>query len=190
MTEELLLIHYGSKKFDRELFEPIRNGDLNKSEEESTITNRWHISKPNGGLWACPINSELSWRQFVDENYGEIHEKDDYFVFKLKPEAKVLKIDSMEARDKLETLPDVFELSLQELDKKFFNDNLNPRKYRLDEKINFEKLVEQGWDALWVTAEIISKDIMTLPQKFLVWDVETVLILNPDCIEQTEQISL
>lgn len=49
------LIHYGSKEFDPDKFNPVNN----------------HGVKPRGGFWASPVNSKHSWKEWcLDNQFG------------------------------------------------------------------------------------------------------------------------
>jgi len=58
-------VHYGSQKYDPEIFQPIRN--INS------------FSKPHGGLWASRDNAEYGWRDWCKDNdYGTIVEENSF----------------------------------------------------------------------------------------------------------------
>lgn len=147
-----IYVHSGSKYFDKYLF--------------NKITNREHWVKPLGGLWGSPLNSACSWLQWCKENsfnsligsekYGN---KDNEFLFKLKPNAKLLYIDNSV---QLESMP-------------IIEDELLSGVYKI---LDFEKLAEE-YDAIEVS---ISSD-HRLYYDLYGWDVDSILVMNPDSIE-------
>lgn len=75
-----IYIHYGSNKFDKDLFQPIKN--------------RYFV-KPDGGLWASSINARYGWKDWnKDTEFRECKEENS-FKFKLKANAKVCIINSV-----------------------------------------------------------------------------------------------
>ena len=76
-----LYVHYGSSKFNKEAFIPIRNGGMNK---------------PIGGLWASDDTAKYGWRDWnSDSRFRECVESLS-FRFILIPEARVLTISCEE----------------------------------------------------------------------------------------------
>ena len=52
------LIHFGSKVID-----------LNKISECSNHKTLLGVNKPSGGFWACPLNAQYSWKDFIKDDY-------------------------------------------------------------------------------------------------------------------------
>lgn len=85
--EDEIFVHYGSKKFKEDLFEPIKN--------------RYWV-KPDGGLWASSVNAKYGWKDWnKDSGFRECKEENS-FKFKLKANAKVCIINNVKD---LELLP-------------------------------------------------------------------------------------
>lgn len=146
-----IYVHIGHNKFDVNLFKPISNRD--------------YFCKPDGGLWASPVDSDNGWEQWCTHNdynkslgfnkYGK-----DRFYFKLKPNAKLLYIDSV---DKLNLLPEV----------------VNPiLEHALPYKVLDFDLLKTMYDAIELS---ISSDY-NLYYELYGWDVDSILIMNPNCI--------
>jgi len=74
------LIHYGSLKYNEDLFKPI--------------TNRASRNKPNGGLWTSPIDSHHSWNEWTIDN--DFMKSNMFFTVTLKNHARILRVDSKE----------------------------------------------------------------------------------------------
>ena len=140
------LIHYGNSKYNPSLFQPIQNSWV----------------KPKGGLWASPVNSKDSWKNWcLEENFNCIS-LDQSFEFEI--EGNILVIDSYED---LLTKVIWFE--------KY--DEIYP---------DFEAMLMLGIDAIHLTEEgqcrtRFAKEGYSL--KLYGWDCESVLVLNPDCIK-------
>ena len=81
----MIFIHYGSKHFDKEMFDrPIVRGEPVRS-----------LNKPLNGFWGSPVHSKKSWSHFcLTEKYNLscLHK---HFLFKLKDSARVLKVLNM-----------------------------------------------------------------------------------------------
>ena len=83
-------IHYGNKKFDKNLFKiPKNNSQLNK---------------PNGGLWASDIESKFGWKNWCEAESFRKCDKENSFCFKLSNNANIFKINSVD---------DVYNMPLQ-----------------------------------------------------------------------------
>ena len=83
-------IHYGHRKFDKSVFNKIKNVDCS--------------TKPKGGLWASDVNAERGWKEWCDAEEFRDCNKENSFSFVLADNAKVLYIDSV---DDLKVLPKV-----------------------------------------------------------------------------------
>lgn len=114
-------------------------------------------NKPHGGLWACD-KEQNPWYTFCKMNDFKLQSLDTYFDFKLKPDAKILVID----HDKVSKfLPTVY------------NDLLD--EYFLD----FEYLAK-NYDV------IIYNMGYSLHPDFYGWDVNSILVMNPNVIEEVD----
>lgn len=81
-------IHYGHTKFDKSVFNKIKNVDCS--------------TKPKGGLWASDVESEHGWKEWCNENEFRDCDKENSFSFTLSDDAKILYIESV---NDLESLP-------------------------------------------------------------------------------------
>ncbi len=137
------LIHYGASEYLSEKFKPL--------------TNRKYISKPYGGLWTSPIDSEYGWSDWSKDNdFGDLS---DHFLLDFK--GSLLTINSYEH---INTLP-------------WIDDGLFIYP-------DFEQFSKENpeYDAIHLTVEGEQKTRYTHPKNFYGWDCETVLIINPDSI--------
>lgn len=73
---ENIYIHYGSDKFEKELF--------------MSIVNRNMINKPFGGLWASDIKADQPWEKWCIDNDFRIDELDKNFKFTLDDSANIV----------------------------------------------------------------------------------------------------
>lgn len=159
--------HYGSQKFDPKAFIPI--------------SNKMFSNKPSGGLWACPtIDIDISWDQWSRDNEFCTDKLKEYFDFKLKRGAKILIIKNIKDLNKLPRVntkdPEI--KSILEMDS-------------LNSNIDFEEL-SKNYDGMMVWM-YRSKDIDTTKRLFdgmyyrmYGWDVDTLLVFNPDIVEVIE----
>lgn len=149
-------IHYGHRHFD-------------KQNNFKPIKNKYIFTKPEGGLWGSPINSPLSWKRFfIKEDMKSIWGSDyitKWFTFRLKDNAKVLFITSTEELKDLPHMPREHDLSI----------------FDMWEILDFEKLTEQ-YDCMIV---LLSEDDR-LYSTLTPWDVDSILIFNPDIVEEVD----
>jgi hypothetical protein len=121
--------------------------------------------KPQGGLWGSPINTALGWSKFVEqENFGKTKYNKCYFKFRLNTD-KILIIEDASQLDSLphnDTLGSVFNKSM----------------VSLYDELDFEQIATK-YDAMEV---LISNDYR-LYERLYGWDVDSVLVFNPDVVE-------
>lgn len=154
-------IHYGSDKFDKNLFEPIRKR-----------FDDWN--KPLGGLWASREGDKDGWKQWSIDN--EFHEDrlEHSFTFTLKPSANVVSI--YKPKD-VDILPRLY------TENPYTHRNFIP---------DFEECVRRGIDAIEIV-DIYGMDdsnndflLDSVYYKLYGWDINSILILNPDIVEVEE----
>ena len=158
-SPDIVWVSYGADKYDPAKFRP-----LNLTDPFTISTN-----KPLGGVWACPDNSEWGWRDWCRAEDFNVGTLDNAYYFKLKPDAKIYVIDSFK---------DLLKISTRRVP--YFSLEC----YGID----FQKLVDEGYDGLYVT----DKAVMTcrwdqkvngaIIQSLYSWDVESICVFNPDVI--------
>ena len=148
----MILIHYGSKSFEDNKFREIKNRNF---------------SKPSGGLWTSPIESNWGWKDWCYSEDFRSCEKENSFTIKLKDTAKVFKIDSV---SDLLLAPSF--------------DPFPGFKY-----INYEELSKE-YDAIWLTELGQIETRFSKPMDLYGWDCESVLLLNKECFYRVEGLSL
>ena len=153
-----IYIHYGSTHFRPEAFKTPRNQN-------------W--VKPIGGLWACLKNDEraYTWKDWNEsEDFADCCE-DNSFSFTLKDTANVHYIYCLLDLVSLPIIP-----------RKINGCVLSDMPY-----IDFEKCIKEGIDAIelryfgdWKQKSPTS----SLYWALYGWYCDSILILNPDCIEK------
>ena len=135
--------------------------DLNKF---SPIQNRYSFNKPLGGLWASPIDSADNWFDWCCENNFRMDKLSKSFQFDISPTSNIISIASVnDGRKLVSDLPEIFSF-----DRKFFD---------IPELcIDFEKLLAHGIDAISFKLNAATYWLL------YGWDVDSLLVLNPDCI--------
>lgn len=146
-------IHYGHPNFDRNLFVPVRNG--------------MKLNKPDGGLWASPVDAERGWCEWCKSNEFLVGRLETHFEFELSQNARVLEL----------TPDNVWELP--EDAKSIFH--RNPPEER-----NFFAMVEAiDFEALAREYDVLECSLAEYPQLYWSlygWDCDCILVLNPDVI--------
>jgi hypothetical protein len=128
-------------------------------EKFKPIRNNHIWAKPIGGLWTSPVDSEWGWKDWCKvEEFREIEEANS-FTISLKPSARLYVIDSVQSF-----------LSISE-----------PGNY--NRIVDWERLACR-YDGVWLTCKGLNatKDSM-LCLTMWGWDVESILIFNPNCIQ-------
>lgn len=124
---------------------------------------RWS-SKPSGGFWASAIDDAYGWKQWCMDNNFQECTKNDSFTFTIRKGAKIVEIQSKE---------DLYYLPILERTDGIFDEFIY---------LDFEKLVKMGIDAIHV---LISKD-HRLYYNLYGWNCDSILIMNPDIIEEVK----
>jgi len=122
------------------------------SSKFTPIENIPFFVKPKGGLWASPVNAAWGWREWCKiEEFGDLY-NNFTFVF----DGNVFVIDSISSA-----------ASMPWIDH--------------DKSIDFEKMLELGYDAIYLTEKGQKETRFSTPSLYG-WDCECVLIMNPECI--------
>lgn len=143
MESNTVYIHYGDDTFRK--MNPIKN-----------IV--W-FTKPHGGLWASRVGDPQGWKDWCETEEFRLNALGSYFLFTLKPEARVLELSH---EDQLKNLPKL----------KPYNKNDMWSECILD----FEKLAME-YDAVEVT------NIGRLYYPLYGWDCNSILVMNPDIVD-------
>lgn len=138
--------------------------DISKFEPIENTFGITFINKPYGGLWASPVDSGNDWYNYCLSEDFNIESLDEYFDFTLKENSKILSINEISDLSKIneyiEIIPDFY----------------------ITVRVDFESLAEAGYDAIYSTHNCETDQI------FYRWDVDTLLVLNPDCIKVIESV--
>ena len=141
-------IHYGSNNFDINKFEKIQN------------RREMSFEKPDGGLWASPIDSRDNWHDWCLNNDFHTEKLKDSFTFTLLPNSRVLTIKT------IQDITDILNIL-----------TVAPLERRKGSHIDFEELLALGYDAI----EVYIDDV-DVYYRLYGWDVDSLLVLNPYCI--------
>jgi hypothetical protein len=108
--------------------------------------------KPKGGLWASPLNSNYGWKDWCEaESFGDLSTN---FTFEF--DGNVLIIDSFS---------DMKNIPWSEPVQGYYT-------------IDFEKIKEDGFDAVFLTEKGQNETRLTYPRSLYGWDCESVIVLN------------
>ncbi len=143
-------IHYNSNAYDKER--------LKKALTTERLYGR--SFKPHG-LWASPVNAEIGWKEWCEDQDFHVDRLEKSFEFTLSPEAKVLTIN------KLEDAADFLIVDYMGWYTTLYNLN--------------HSLIYSRYDAMEV---IMSSDYINLHGNnvFNPWDVDSICIWNPEII--------
>ena len=153
--------HFGSNKFDRELFNPIHN--------------RPFSNKPFGGLWACPVeDKDIDWEEWCRREEFNLESLEEHFDFTIKDDSKIMVIKDIKDLDKLPRVKNP-EFILE-------YDTMNSN-------IDFEELAKE-YDGIMVWIYRSSDIDLTrmsfdgIYYRMYGWDVDTLVVFNQDIIEE------
>ena len=150
--KKMNLITYGcGNLYIPSLFKPIRNREF---------------VKPEGGLWASPIDSDYGWSGWCrSEEWGDLTTS---FTFEFV--GNVFVIDS---------LWDTQQMPWR-----------NPYKALRLEFPDFEQMLQQGIDAIHITVRGERETRFSRTHSLYGRDCESVLVMNPLCIRESENAKL
>jgi hypothetical protein len=154
---------YGRSKFDKSKF--------------VNIVNRYASNKPYGGLWASPTkDKDIDWYEWCTSEHFNTHKLKEYFDFTLKDNANILIVKDLKDVDKLPRK------IVTDIDEIITFDTMNTN-------IDFEKLTEE-YDGIMVymyrSRDIDIERMMYdgMYYRLYGWDVDTLLVFNPDVVEE------
>lgn len=152
-------IVYGISSFSRKKFKEVKNIK--------------YFCKPSGGLWASPVKSRRSWREWCLDEKFDLSDLDSYCKFRLRKGSKIYEIN--------------FTTDLLKIPYKY-----DGRIYLFDEGkefreqfIDFEKMKENGWDGIYLSfygVHEVCSHYSIGGMNLYGWDVESLLLFNYDCI--------
>ena len=156
--------HYGHSHFDINQF--------------NQVVNRPYSNKPFGGLWSSPTEDvDIGWKEWCVGNEFNLDKLNTYFDFRIKDNSKILEIKDIKDLDKLP------KVKLDEEVKEIITST------NMNADIDFEELSKE-YDGIQVWM-YRSKDINSTERLFdgiyyrmYGWDVDTLLVFNPNIIEE------
>lgn len=147
-------IHYGNDHFDIVTMKSL----IEDAEKNRSL----QFMNKCCGIWASPTDSNWTWKDWCESENFHTERLETHFTFTLKPEARVLYVESSDDVEEY-TKPSSFE-------------SFAFRRY-----IDFDK-IKKEYDALEICHD---KDYNDLHYSyFYTWDVDSILVWNPDVIEE------
>jgi len=128
------------------------------------VKNMLYWNKPSGGLWASPINCNYGWKEWcIIEEFGDLSSSFEFVVT-----GNIFKIENSNSLN---------QLPLIKREESGYEEIVLMSALYNRQLIDFEAVANSGVDAIWVTENAIRY------KEFYGWDCESVLILNPNCIQ-------
>lgn len=126
-----------------------------------------HINKPPFGLWASPVDAEYGWKDWCQDEEFNLESFNEHFVFTLKDDAKILKINSF--KDWNEVL-----LNTKSLTKSIMGSRT------IQEKQKIWDYICKNYDGMLL---ILSNTTdLAYHMEFSAWDCDSIVIFNPDIV--------
>ena len=123
-----------------------------------SIENIQFFNKPNGGLWGCEVGTKFGWKEFCElENIDWVNLSDS-FEFELTTEARVLRLHNLD--------------DYVEFRSKYA---INDIGIKLALGYDFERIAKEY--------DVIDFKVGELYMALYGWDVDSILVLNPDVIK-------
>ena len=161
MDNNKIYIHFESEHFEKEMFTKIIN-----------LKEISMLNKPMGGLWSSPEDSENRWDIWCHA-VGYSHRNNYWnkkFRFILKENANILKVTG----DMYINLPHT------QIELKYPLINIIPEKYKQPlYELDYEKL-----SSMYDGIEVNFSDNPELLSYFDFWDCDTLLVFNPNVIQE------
>lgn len=117
--------------------------------------------KPEGGLWASDVNAEYGWREWCEDETFLLCSEENAFYFELAADANILHIRKKE---------DLEDLPKQKTEFEYVTRNI----------LDFEALKEAGVDGI----ELHLSEDHRLYWELYGWDCDSILIMNPDIVQE------
>ena len=126
--------------------------------------------KPSGGFWGSPVDTDWGWKEWCEsEDFRECRE-DNSFKFRLKPGSRIWYISKPEDTDGMP------------LDVSYGMDYLVLTHGR--GPFDFMILPSMHIDAVELSHD---EDYMTMHDMFYSWDCDSILVINPNCVEEIHE---
>jgi hypothetical protein len=157
------LVHHGHSIFSKSKFKtPVSDPEISRT-------------KPKGGLWTSPAKSTLGWIDIV-KHVKYIKNYENYIVrkFYMTLKAPVKRVAIIRNEKDLKSLPTINMVGFSS----------TPGPY-----LDYLSL-RNKYDAIWMTKEGLLSTESSVPINTHDWDCESVLILNPYCIEPMIDLNL
>ena len=178
-SQDMVFVSYLPRKYNRNEFE----------EPGRLYCDKWN--KNYGGLWACPLDSNRSWKEYCKSHPDLNIDNIIAFYFTLKPNANIYVIDTLEDLEKISTEPYQYWTNSSDFIR----------------RIDYKKFLSSGYDGVYVSENAIENltgemetttdnngkekyrygYLNTIPgtnglMGLSGWDVESLCVFNPDVI--------
>ena len=162
------LVSYGKNKFD-----------LNKFIKPTNIPLPIFGNRPNGGLWASPINSKYGWKDWCKTKKYDFQKLDESITFKYSGRTIVIKekadLNNLLWYKYIEGMGKGSQVKILEEQMKRLNQSYYPC-------VDFEKLLANDCDAVFLTLNGLVENDNLEKQNLNGWDCESIVILEPSCV--------
>jgi hypothetical protein len=146
-----IYIHYGAKEFHK--IQPIKN--------ERCFT------KPQGGLWASPVDAPFGWKEWCEREHFRENNEDNSFKFVVKDDSKIIHVRDVKDLEKLPKQKDTYDLDIMCcLDFEQIQKDFDGIELHLSEE---EKSIETFCNGLYF--------------KLYGWDCDSIIIFHDEAIE-------
>lgn len=155
LLDDCIFIAYGTKSFDKSRIRQVR---LDRCNVKVTCWN-----KPDGGIWASPLKTKNGWADYLEREGWQLKNLAEHYIFKVSPSSNIYVID---------TYDDLVDISTRPLPEDRYG-------------IDFEALVENGCDGIYVTEEasIYLRDNGEYIEGLYGWDVASICLFSTDAID-------
>lgn len=165
--------HIGSSSLDRDKFEKVSNNV--KGYQKGQFNDPTNRNKPYNGFWAVPTGEEFSWESIAEDMNKGAEYLAQHFTFKFKEDAKVLILKSFEDIQNLPRIKEYTGLN-KDLDSMV---QVTNGKGRNGEILPDWETIGKYYDGIMVINDALSA--------LSSWDIDSVVVTNPDAIEQIKE---
>jgi len=123
--------------------------------------------KPNMGLWASPVDTDWGWKDWCESEQWSCSDMNLHFYFTLSDSAKIFEVHSED-----DILPYLISTGTPTFTKTSIGDG-----------IDFDRIFREGYDGMEL---FISEDYSMHDGVFNVWDCDSIVVWNPDVIQEVE----
>lgn len=154
-----LYIHYGTKVFDRDKFEAIKNPGIH-----SIVIKPY----PGTGFWGSPVDSEYNWKSWCEDSEFRDYDEDNCVKFRIKEPDRIIFINDQESFD---WLMQNYLTNIKGIDVY--------GKHCCKPGLDFEKMLNDGYVAI----EVSITNYWRLYNELYGWDCDSIVVFTADAME-------